>query len=346
MGRTTPVAVLFSAGILVSALWYSISGNDADRPYAGTERAGTAAQITAKRRTWKARIAAIGAERAYAEFKVQYADHDFRAQHNLSHLWGGLLYETVQMDGITVCDPAFGDFGCEHGFTAAAISDRGLSAVEAVNAACREALEINTLIVSCQHGIGHGILEYLGRDRLLDALEACPPPHGGDPFAGCAVGVFMEYNVPSGLAADTPPPAIREFNPANPYAPCLELPEQFRPPCLHQLPQWWDKIFKHDYNKIAMLCTGAPDILLRRACARGMGNVAGPASGYNVSATLEKCRSLLDHADRVLCIQTASQGFASTAGNRHLAPMLCASLDGREREGCAFGGEDIGAERE
>lgn len=302
---------------------------------AGAPDAKTVPALVTERRQWQERMSAVGPERAYDEFKARYAGQDFQLQHTRSHLFGGLLYPAAGINGIAVCDPLFGDFGCEHGFSAAAITAGGLDAVAALNTACTYTLKGPKLIVSCQHGIGHGILEYLGRDRLPEALEACPAPPPENPFAGCAVGVFMEYNVPTAHATAPADAGLRVFDPDRPYVPCPSLPDAFRLACYHQLPQWWEKVMAKDYRRIGQLCADIPATAARDACFRGAGNVAGPSSRYDVAATVRKCRSMPSAHGRALCLQTASWGFDSVPAYRRLAPKLCAELDDALRPGCA-----------
>lgn len=283
---------------------------------------------------WAERITSIGAASAYAEFKQRYANADFRTQHTASHLFGEALYGKVGTDGITVCDPVFGDFGCEHGFTVAAIAGRGVHAVAEINGVCVRTLKTDQSITSCQHGIGHGILEYFGHDRLDAALAACPMSPAGDPFSGCSIGVFMEYNVPTAIAAPAGA-GLRRFNRDDPYAPCPSLPERFLKPCYHQLPQWWDKVLAKDYERIGRLCAAASDTAGTAACFRGVGNVAGPSSRYDAVETVRKCRMMPNAYGQALCLKTASWGFYSVPAFRHLAPTLCRELDDAERQGCA-----------
>lgn len=309
---------------------------DAPRTGIRPENLPIDAGARAERERWETRIAAAGPKRAYTEFKQYYATRGFRAQHSRSHLFGELLYRAGGADAITICDPSFGDFGCEHGFTVAAIAGRGVHAIAEINDACIRTLKTNQFVTSCQHGIGHGILEYLGRDRLLDALEVCPPPPDGNPFSGCAIGVFMEYNVPSGLAADASVQNIRTFDPAKPDHPCPALPERFQRPCYHQLPQWWEKVMAGDYARIGRLCAAVTDAAVREACFRGIGNVAGPSSGYNVAETVRRCREIPDQTGEVICRQTAAGGFYSVPAYRQRAPALCAGMGGEGERDCAM----------
>ena len=83
--------------------------------------------------------------------------------------FGDALYHTTSLKGIHICDSKFG-FGCYHSFLEEAITDKGLSAINDLDNECSKQFSKGG---SCQHGIGHGILSYLGDDKLSQALTLC-----------------------------------------------------------------------------------------------------------------------------------------------------------------------------
>lgn len=300
-----------------------------DRPVTAIDATGTL-DIAAERQFWQERVATTGAARAYGEFKAAYADADFDRQHIAAHLWGNLLFDTTGLDGVGICDSTF-KFGCYHGFFTAAIGNRDIGILPELERACRA--KFGSLASACEHGIGHGILEYLGHDNLAGALEACAAMPQTDPVAGCTAGVFMEYNLPltvvPGAAAFM---RYRPLDDANPYEPCPNLPQQFRQSCYHELLQLWDR--NYNYGKIGILCAALSNGAERKACFQGAGTAAMLSSRYDVASTVGKCREL--PADgQTICRIAASWGFTGAEPYRHLAHQLCQGLGADIEAQCA-----------
>ena len=90
-----------------------------------------------------------------------------------------------------------------------------------------------------------------------------------------------------------------------------------------------------DYKKIGLLCNATARASERDACFRGVGNVAGPSSRYDVVQTIQKCDVMPSVHGRALCLQTASWGFASVPDYQHRAPELCRAIDDTEPWDCA-----------
>jgi hypothetical protein len=198
--------------------------------------------------------------------------------------------------------------------------------------ACRENLKSDSLAASCEHGIGHGVLEYFGHENLVRALEGCRKI-AKNPQSGCYKGVFMEYNVPSVLEGGKNN-RIRYFDESNPFDPCYLLENEFRYACYFQLPQWWEKVMNEDYGRIGVLCNEVSDAELKDACYKGVGNVAAPSSEYNVAETLKKCKSITHKRGEVLCRIIAARGFLALEEHRSKAENLCLGLADEFRFWC------------
>jgi hypothetical protein len=219
----------------------------------------------AARTYWTSRIRTAGGADAWAELKKTYANSGPGIQHTAAHLFGSLLYEAAGEEGIGVCDAAFA-FGCYHSFFGGALAEKGLEIVPSLVRECRERLGAASL--GCEHGIGHGLMEFLGPHRFREALAACPPET--NPFRGCAAGVFMEYNVPMALDGDLSEIAPRTFDPARPYDPCPTVPESFQAACYHELPPWWRQIYGLDTDVLRGICMKIAGGSDREACLLGI----------------------------------------------------------------------------
>ncbi len=286
--------------------------------------------IERERTRWQEQIKTLGAQLAYEEFKnSNYAVTPGR-RHTLIHLWGEVLFGETGIAGVTICDAALG-FGCYHGFFTRAITANGIAALSPLDMACRNAF--GELSSGCQHGIGHGILEYIGHEKLLAALEMCDAVPQKDPIAGCTAGVFMEYNLPIIIADGEAVMRFRPIDQGKPALPCPNLPARFRQSCYHELVQLWDKYF--DYGVIGKFCQAITVPEERRACFMGAGNVAAPSSQYDVAKTLAKCRLMPSPEGVETCRMSSSWSFWASPEHRGQAREPCRGLDASMASECA-----------
>lgn len=281
--------------------------------------------VLALKRTWSARIDQVGVQRAYEEFRNLLTRKGFQAQHFEIHFFGALLYDKFGINGFTACEPSF-DFGCFHGFIAAAIVDKGLNTLPAFDNVCRS--EVGPRAISCQHGIGHGIADYMGPAKLIEALDACEAIPSIHPLINCGLGVFMGY---SGLAAVT---TLRKFNPNHPYDPCPSLPEKFQMVCYYSLPIWWDTVLSKNYGKMGTLCGAISDPQKREVCFRGVGIIAAPVANYDVANTIRSCRAMPTRHWEAICRAAAAEAFYAEPSYRPLATSLCNDLEGTAKQEC------------
>lgn len=272
-----------------------------------------------------------GASMAYERFKKKYRNAEFDLQHNAAHIFGESAHEVLGIDGVRVCDSEF-NFGCYHGFFTRAVSSDGLSVVKTLDEACVAAVQPS----ACRHGIGHGILEYLGHTRLTDALAACKETTQPDPLAGCTSGVFMEYNVPlavndAGVFSLQTRPLL---NPEEPYHPCTEVSAEFRLSCYHELPQWWMQVYRADFKAMGAYCVASAEKELSDACLAGLGNIVASFAKYEAEQSTALCRLMPDEASRRICTVNAAWSFGTDVDSQEKALALCASLPTEDREEC------------
>ncbi|MDP2735120.1 MAG: hypothetical protein Q8P12_02850 [bacterium] len=292
-----------------------------------------------EREHWTGLIDTKGAAAAYEDFKETFADSHFSLQHLNAHLFGELLYRKLGIEGIAVCDATFA-FGCYHSFFGQALAEHGMAAVEQLDRACID--KFGEYGTGCQHGIGHGLLEYFGHRQLIAALEGCTFTTQVQKLFGCTSGVFMEYNVPIIITPEFARTEVRELDGEGPYAPCATIvPEGFRESCYYEMAQWWDKVYLGDYAKIGELCQGIALLKEQEPCYLGTGNVAAPSSDYDVASTIEKCEAMPTSEGEFLCRAGASWSFFAVPERRELAPLLCEGL-GQDAYRCAQKSDLIG----
>lgn len=273
---------------------------------------------------WQERIAKIGGSAAYAEFANFVAPLDASAQHNLAHSFGESLYRERGIDGISVCDSRF-SYGCYHQLVGDAIAAQGLGVVASINTDC---LKLPSA-VPCQHGIGHGLVGYLGySDRALKkAIAECVSIDTGDSLQGCFGGAFMEFNMRTLAGGDAS--STRPLSP-DPNAPCDSFSSVAKASCYLYQPQWWDSVLRTKDQDIAELFEhmgrdcAALDPSDRQACFEGIGLMAPPDSGYGPNGSRLLCaRAANSPADTAHCMRGSAVVFAGI-GQKNNAETLCA----------------------
>jgi len=283
---------------------------------------------------WRETMKELGPARAYENFKQTFAYDHFGTQHSAAHIFGEVLFDETGIDGLVFCDSTFA-FGCFHSFFGKALYVLGEDVVEDMDKVCVE--KYGELGTGCQHGIGHGLLQYAGYNNLEEALDLCSHTTQKIPIFGCTSGVFMEYNVPliDLGKGETYVTRTRELNENNPYEPCDTLPEKFRDSCYYEMAQWWDKVFFVDYKKIGELCDNIPDQEYVSSCYLGIGNVVAPTHNYDVELTKSKCELMPNDKAELICLSGASWSFFANPDYRNLAPRLCEDLSEEDKMKCA-----------
>ncbi len=276
-------------------------------------------------------IRAEGPARAYALLKKTYAGESFSTRHNAAHIFGESLYVVGGISAVAVCDADF-NFGCFHGFMTRAISSAGLSIIPQLDTVCGSTNATTT----CQHGLGHGILEYMGHEHLTQALEACSITRKLDPIAGCTSGIFMEYNVPLTSAPDgsfsTATRPLKDA--AHSYDPCPSLSEEFRQSCYYALPQWWEQIYSNDFSIIGPLCVAVTNEKERTACLLGLGSVIGPQVEFDVQKAITLCDMTREPHARSTCLVSVAGTFSIEAHDTVGARAVCAETLSQDRARC------------
>lgn len=283
---------------------------------------------------WNDQILKLGGEKAYEELARTLTDESVNEQHEQAHAFGKSLYEAEGIDGLPVCDDRF-LYGCVHELIGQAIVHEGMAIITQLDQIC--AARNGQTAVSCQHGIGHGILAYLGyRDEnLQEALEWCDQLTRLSETGGCYGGVFMEYNLRL-MTGEKTEVRVNEDH----HYPCTTLDSPYRPACLYWQSQWWRngplRSFGTDevvFAKMGEYCRWYEGVE-REACMRGVGNIIAPGVAFETSVIHTLCTAAADTltADAVSCLSEAAQR-TQTAGFTDKAEQLCASLDRAEDRG-------------
>jgi hypothetical protein len=291
---------------------------------------------TKERAHWKQEIDKLGTEKAYELFKKDAGGKEFGVAHTLSHIFGELIYDKEGVKGVAFCDGSF-SFGCYHSFFGKAISENGIDVVPKLADACMKRWGMS---LGCPHGIGHGLLGYVGDEKIVDALDICDTLPWKDPFGGCGSGVFMEYNFHTMQSVDKA--EDRPFDPKDPYDPCNKLPARFGKTCYFEEPQWWSHVLSADYAKIGRLCSAIKDEVERSACFEGVGNVVAPYTSYDSAKTIKVCSLMPDAEADFLCKMKASWAFSAEPSAHDRASDICKGLSADKQSQCAGGADSQG----
>lgn len=331
--RKQPLSLFLTAGLAVIIFGILSTGSLlSTNPWAGLrESAAKPLANSEKLSYWSSQIEKIGAEKAYLEFKKEVSALPLPLQHGEVHFIGPLLYEKLGPQGFVACDTDF-NYGCYHGFFAAALSDKGVALLTDLNKACEE--KYNPRPSPCQHGIGHGLMSYLGRAKLVEALEYCKLTNQKDPLHGCTSGLFMEYNTSTHFSPDGVND-IRPLNSLNPYEPCnTTVPGEFRRSCYFEIGLWWREVYNRDFTKIGQLCQNIADSEERKACFSGLALVIAPTTSYNAYETVKLCQKMPSLEGELICRAGSYLVFDGLDAIKHLAPKICEDLASPERELC------------
>jgi hypothetical protein len=283
-----------------------------------------------ERNEWKSDIERYGIAKAYEMFKKDAEGKPYGIQHTFAHIFGELIYDEEGIEGISKCDPTFA-YGCYHSFSGKAILEHGLSVVKGLDSAC--VLSTGRVSLGCLHGIGHGILGYVGYDRLDDALEACKKTSWKGALGGCPGGVFMEYNFHT-MESVTSAKA-RDLDRENMYAPCDSVAHSFKQECMYYQAIWWVQVLRKDYPAIGNLCGAVADTPQREACFRGLGESVASRSSFSVEEAKKGC-SFADARSELLCREGAWRAFFADERTRPQATSVCADLPGESKYLCSL----------
>lgn len=283
---------------------------------------GTSYDSQQDRQYWLGQLAESPAADVYTSFLADNRGAPIGVQHVRAHVIGEALFDTLGIKGIAICDSSFG-FGCFHGLFTIGFASEGESFVEEADAFCVEKYGI--LGTGCQHGIGHGIVEYVGRKNLAGALSLCERTSQPTPLLGCTSGVFMEHNTPFTVIPGVEPLPPYPYSEKHPYSRCEEIPEKYKESCYYELGGWWEVVLSGDKKKMGENCNAIEDKVYREACALGVGNITGPTMNYSTERSADVC-DMLPERIRTLCYAGAAWSMYANPEFMYRADSLCNRL--------------------
>lgn len=281
---------------------------------------------------WVEEIGMSGGRAAYDRMVRRYAGIPESEAHEYAHVFGAKLFKTEGVGGLGACGSAYG-WGCYHSHIDRSISSLGLAVLDPLNDVCESLPKAD--IQQCQHGLGHGILSYLGTEKLFDALQYCE--NIADPMYGCVSGVFMDLL--NGNMHDKRPPL--PYTDSARFWPCTEVGETFKAVCYRRLPQWWWSAVIESSEEpprtLEQYCRAVPEKPFQNACFLGVGYFYALKSQLDAEATRIECAQLEHSTDRQSCMYGAALSLFQNAADR--AEALCP--DNNELQECIRRAERI-----
>lgn len=295
--------LLFSVSVVVTAVYilhaffgYPSRYNEQDSGY--------------NKAYWRGEISRHGAEESYASFLQRNSSVPEVRQHLFAHAMGEALFEELGIEAVIVCTDAF-SFGCYHGFSSRAIATGGIEALLKLDAACTQKFGN---LSGCKHGLGHGILEYVGYGKIERALSMCAElVSQPTPLLGCTSGVFMEYLSPLTDSFGGLESGSRMIDYAHPYAPCTEVAEEYQNSCYFELGQWFRQTPNTDYGGLCDALTGSR----KEKCFLGIGT--DMTRGWKDAATLIRQCARYSSENELACRAGAAWSLVGT----QTAVQLC-----------------------
>lgn len=278
---------------------------------------------------WAEQIKTRGAEGAYAEFRIINAHSAEKGRHLSAHIMGEKIFESEGVSGIRFCDASF-SFGCYHGFFGQVFARKGVESITELDAVCVHAF--GPLGTGCQHGIGHGVLEYVGYQHINEALALCEKTTKSAPLLGCVSGVFMEYNMPLVGISNALVPENRQFTEATADAPCRGIGSSHKKSCYFELGGWLANALYDNDSRVATTCRSfAPE--WSALCFQGFGALVPQRVGYDVEESKRVCDAFGDE-DGLNCRAGVAWAMYSVPEYRENTVSACAYADYHERARC------------
>ncbi|HVZ66675.1 MAG TPA: hypothetical protein VG917_00255 [Patescibacteria group bacterium] len=281
---------------------------------------------------WKKEVALKGSAKAYEELKEEFKNKSATTQHNAAHEMGEIIYEKDGLNAIEICDSAF-QYGCYHGVLISAAVQHGPDIVSSLNKVC---LNGKLWAAACQHGIGHGLIEYFGYNDqgLIKALDKCRAVIEHDELSGCADGVLMGYEFPITNSPTGKFPLIRKMESENPYEICEKIVRSSDiNACYYSMPQWWLILFKDGYKHVGQLCSEVESTENKKSCFIGVGADVVLRSNFDSTRALWTCNLMPDQISKVNCLSGA-YWLSSRLGDKKSASKICDNLSIDSKKQC------------
>ncbi len=282
----------------------------------------TAEDPDIQRRILKSSLKDFGPEKTYRLVFSVFGDSMPLEGHRWAHILGELYYEKYGVKGMSFCELNL-SFGCYHGFFTEAIPKEGGKFISRADDFCKSKLGENGY--GCQHGIGHGVMEFFGSSKINEALKACSSLSFKGKIFGCQAGVFMDYNM--FLGAKKGEVKFRNFNLQRPYEPCDVVSNDYQESCYYAYSQWVFAINNKNITNNVKLCNGIQSEENNYACLLGVGATIALDSAYDSKKSAKRCLSISNQKGRVLCM-TGAAGiiYAAMPFGERKANFICRNL--------------------
>lgn len=261
----------------------------------------------------------------YNYLKQRYSDN--YNQHAVGHIFGEILFEKEGFNGIGVCDESF-FWGCHHGFVSKALVQGGETTINKLFEGCKSLDEDG--YQQCIHGIGHGLIGLYGPNGLSKSLNICDDLDGNE---SCFTGVFMEYNFPTVAVNGIFTSTVRSLD-KNVYYPCQEFNEKHALSCYYELPRFWERVLNSDFSKIGNYCNGILNTENKKACFRGVGEIASLVADHDIEKTKNHCQKMPTAYGVNICLTSAALGFNSVPEKKGEVEKLCLLVDKQYKIEC------------
>jgi hypothetical protein len=278
---------------------------------------------------WAEQIKTRGAEGAYAEFKIKNAHSAEKGRHLSAHIMGEKIFESEGVSGIRFCDASF-SFGCYHGFFGQVFARKGVESITELDAVCVHAF--GPLGTGCQHGIGHGVLEYVGYQNIREALALCEKTTKSAPLLGCVSGVFMEYNMPLVGISEALAPENRKFSEETADEPCRLVDGSYKKSCYFELGGWLANSLYDNDAHVGDVCSSF-STEWRALCFQGFGAMVPQREAYDLERSKAVCEKF-SAEDEFFCRAGVAWAMYSVPEYRAQTESACAYADTAERARC------------
>ncbi len=256
--------------------------------------------------------------------------------HLIGHVIGDILYKQQGVDGIALCTDDFRN-ACSHSVVIDILSDNGESSLPLIAQTCRKAPGGAGAYTMCYHGLGHGVLAYVGYD-LEAAVRMCEKTGTAEyrqrEYEECVGGSIMEM-----IAGVHDPLAWQQqfdtyFRANDPLYPCdaTFMPDEVRDMCYTYLtPHLFaaadlapTREGPHEYQEAFSYCDAIPlnKVEFRDACYGGFGkefvSIAQDRDIRNVGIMGEEALSSV----RAWCTQAGEESGEAACNDHALSSLF------------------------
>ena len=275
---------------------------------------------------WKQYIEKNGPKDAYDHFLKLNVAQNIQVQHEYAHTFGQALYESMEIEGIHVCDYFSFSSGCYHELFRLALAEEGLNLSNRIVETCISGERSKSRVRDCYHAVGHGVGYYFGSSKLDEALEYCRS-YGSDYAPACSDGVFMEHISPGFMVditrhPNTPPEEVSSI--------CYEHGNEFSYVCYRRFIQWWGSRLQAQMEPAEYIplldyfCSNLPAEKERRSCAMSIGVFVLPTwVSVNATDMIRYCSLIEDAELESECMSGTIRRIAEYPEHEDQVTLLC-----------------------